>query len=97
MQVLEDTADAFVALAENEPEKCCFSLNDFTDAKASPEVLHAIKTGGARVKPYCKKIAVIGLGKKNKVFANMLLVLLGINMRVFEFKDDALNWLIERE
>jgi len=70
-------------------------LLDISNAYISTEVLDAFKQAAIDIKPYTKKIALVGVKGIQKVFFKVVLTFSkSNNIKSFETREDALNWLV---
>ncbi len=70
-------------------------LLDITNAYISTKVLDTFKKASIDIKPFTKKIAVIGVKGIQKVFFNIVLTFSKSNdLKSFKTKEEAINWLI---
>lgn len=55
----------------------------------------ALKKNASIVKPYAKKVAVIGVTKTQEVILTMVNMFSGLGIKPFKNIDDAKNWLVK--
>ena len=70
-------------------------LLDITNSYISTPVLNAFKKASIDIKPFTKKIAVIGIKGIQKVFFSVILTFSkSNNLKSFKTKEEAIDWLI---
>ncbi len=70
-------------------------LLDITNVYISTAVLDTFKKASVDIKPYMRKLAVIGVKGIQKVFLKFILTFSkSNNIKSFNTKEDALDWLI---
>jgi hypothetical protein len=57
--------------------------------------VEALKKNASIVKPYAKKVAVVGVTKTQEVILTMVNMFSGLGIKPFKDIDEAKNWLIE--
>ena len=70
-------------------------LLDVTDSFVNKETLAEFKRAGVDVKPYVRKIAVIGITGLQKYFLHLVNQFSDVGAKPFDTRVEALNWLTE--
>ena len=68
-------------------------LLDVTDSYVDKETLHAFKQAGKEVRPYVRKLAVIGVSGVQKFFLPIINQFSNVDARAFNTERAALDWL----
>jgi hypothetical protein len=70
-------------------------LLDITNAYITTEVLETFKKAAIDIKPYTKKIAVVGVRGIQKVFFKIVITFSkSNNIKSFETREEAMDWLV---
>ncbi|MCP4678662.1 MAG: STAS/SEC14 domain-containing protein [Deltaproteobacteria bacterium] len=70
-------------------------LFDATDMIVNRKAMTVAKRCGPKVKPYTKKMAVIGVEGVARHLTHVVDAFVGFGLRVFDSREDALDWLVE--
>jgi hypothetical protein len=95
IQVALDTHRQFLEDIRNNPPKSGLILADVSDSMIDSLAYTALKESGLVVAPHVRKTAILGVNGVKQAFLNMAILFTGMNMRAFQSKTDALDWLVE--
>jgi len=87
--------DAFNEEQINAGRKDFLILSDLTKSFIYGEAMDALKKSGAKIKPYTKKTALLGITGGKSVLLKAANTLLNLNIKPFDNATEALNWLTE--
>lgn len=85
------------ALAEAEQSLDRLVLIDATNTVVNKEVMKAYRTIAGKTSPRLRKTAVIGTTGIQKLFVSSISTLFKLNVRAFDAKEEALQWLTAGE
>jgi len=93
---LTDATDEVNSYIKSLEKKENLILVDVRNSNAYEEMtVDALKKNASIVKPYAKKVAIIGVTKTQEVILTMVNMFSGLGIKPFKNIDDAKNWLIE--
>jgi len=84
-------------LATQEPLKSVRLLADVTDAHFTSEGVNVLKEFSKAITPHVIASANVGVTGLKKVIVLSLIKLSGRDLRLFDNKEDALEWLISQQ
>ncbi len=70
-------------------------LSDLTNSYVYGEAMDMMKKSGAKIKEHTKKTALLGITGAKKVLLRTVNAVMNLNMKPFDNKEEALDWLIE--
>jgi len=82
------------ALITRQPAGSIRALADLTDTTASAGAVQLFKDSAAQTKPFIARQALIGIHGMKRYAAQTVALFAGQPMRVFEKREDALDWLV---
>ncbi|MBN1950913.1 MAG: STAS/SEC14 domain-containing protein [Bacteroidales bacterium] len=88
-------SDIAVKTVLDSGKKDILYLVDNSNTILVPHVKDHIKKGANEIKPYIKKLAVVGPNAAQKVLLNVLSALTGMNIKVFADMESAQEWLVK--
>jgi hypothetical protein len=94
---LQREIEAVDALITRQPKKSIIALADVTDTTASAGAVKLFKASAAQTKPFIERQALIGIHGMKRYLAQTVAQFSGQPMKVFESKEDALEWLVRSE
>ena len=93
-RVSEMMAEEMKIISE-QPEASVLVLTDLSDIFVSRELDHEFSEMVKHNKPYVKKSAVLGIAGVKKNIYNMMMVITRRDIKLFNEKEEALDWLVE--
>jgi hypothetical protein len=82
------------ALIMRQPRGSVIALADVTGTTASAGAVKLFKESAAQTKPFIERQALIGIHGMKRYLAQTVTQFSGQPMKVFDTKEDALNWLV---
>lgn len=70
-------------------------LSDLSNSYVYGDALQVMKESGKKIKPYTKKTALLGITGAKKVLLRTANAVLNLNMKPFNTKEEALDWLVK--
>lgn len=87
--------DAFNDTQIESGRKDFLILSDLSNSYIFGDALDALKKSGAKIKPYTRKTALLGITGAKSILLKTANALLKLNMKPFDNKEEALKWLTE--
>lgn len=91
----EMTVDIDKYLAEDESKAPFLLLADYTDAKYDQALIEKIRSSLKENQEKIHRFAAYGISGITKIFVNTLASNLSIDFKMFDTKEEALEWLVE--
>ena len=88
-------SDTAVKAVLDSGKKDILYMVDNSNTIIVPHVKEHIKKGANEIKPFIKKLAVVGPNAAQKVLLNVLSVITGMNIKVFSDMESAKDWLVK--
>ena len=96
MDQIKAELDTAFLLASKEPPNSVLILSDVRGSRMSPELFKIAKEASAKLTPYARKRAMVGVSTVQMVFLKTLNALLsGKTIRPFDDIEQAKAWLVE--
>ncbi len=94
LKCIADTEAALIQDMESSGRKDGLILSDISSSTLGSDIVARLKTGGDKVKPYIEKTAMLGVNTPStRAFLNFAAQLTRLNIRAFQTKEEALEWL----
>jgi len=90
-----ELVDEFNKIQIEKKETDFLILSDITNSFIYGDALKIMKESGNKIKPYTKKTALLGITGAKKVLLRTANAVLNLNMRPFNSKEEALDWLVK--
>lgn len=84
-------------VALKEPDDSILALQDFTDKKASKEIVELVKKVSKETEPKLHRQAVVGVTSLQRVILNGVNRLLKKEIKAFSTKEEALEYLTKED
>jgi hypothetical protein len=95
VQVAIDTHKQFLDDMREAPPKSGLILADVSESVIDSLAFTTLKNTGVAIAPFVRKTAILGVNGVKQAFLNMAILFTGLNMRAFQSRQDALDWLAE--
>jgi hypothetical protein len=82
------------ALITRQPRGSVIALADLTDTVASAGAVQLFKGSATQTKPFIERQALIGVQGMKRYAAQTVALFAGQPMKVFESREEALDWLV---
>jgi hypothetical protein len=92
LEVIEQAKRAIAS----QPLKTVLTLTDVSDAEYDSSVNEAMRGYVSHNKPYVRAAAVVGASGLRRVALNTFRVLTGRELKVFDDRDSAMEWLAQK-
>lgn len=76
------------------PDHAVLMLIDIRDSVIGTETLSVFKENAKKIKPYMKKVAVLGIHGVRKILLESVVWFSGLDAKPFDSLEDAKDWLV---
>ena len=76
------------------PDHAVLMLIDIRDSIIGTETLSVFKENAKKIKPYIKKVAVLGIHGVRKILLESIVWFSGLDAKPFDSQEEAKDWLV---